>query len=157
MHQQVAFRVAYVFTGSAAAAEEAAQDAFVKAWRALPRFKQGAPFRPWLLTIVGNEAKNHRRSAVRRMLREQRVAVPDLDERTPADDAITADQRRRIWLAVDALKEPDRRVVVCRYFLDLSEAETAAVLGIPRGTVKSRLHRAHRQLASSLQSEGAQT
>lgn len=157
MHQHLAFRVAFVFTGSAAAAEEAAQEAFVKAWRALPRFKAGAPFRPWLLTIVGNEAKNLRRSAARRLLREQRVAVPDLVEHTPADDAVTADERRRVWSAVESLREPERRVVVCRYFLDLSEAETAAVLGIPRGTVKSRLHRAHGQLESILEGEGAQT
>src|SRR3954468_5536522 len=62
-HQDIAFRTACVLAGSAADAEEAAQEAFVKAWRALPRFRAGAPFRPWLLAIVGNEARNRRRSA----------------------------------------------------------------------------------------------
>ncbi len=156
LHQQVAFRVAYLITGSVAAAEESAQEAFVKAWRSLSRFRTGSAFRPWLLTIVGNEAKNHRRSSARRVLREHRVSVPDLDERTPADVAVTADQQRRVWAAVDRLEEAERQVVVCRYFLDLSELETAAVLGIPKGTAKSRLHRAHRRLEALLEIEGAQ-
>ena len=62
----VAFRTAYVLTGGAEDAEEAVQDGFVKAWRALARFRPDEPFRPWLLRIVANEAKNRRRSAARR-------------------------------------------------------------------------------------------
>jgi RNA polymerase sigma-70 factor, ECF subfamily len=65
-HEHIAFRTAYLVTASAADAEEAAQDAFVKAYRALGRFRPGAPFRPWLLRIVLNEARNRRRSARRR-------------------------------------------------------------------------------------------
>ena len=65
-HQDIAFRVACLAGGSAADAEEAAQEGFVKAWRALPRFRAGAPFRPWLLAIVANEARNRRRAAGRR-------------------------------------------------------------------------------------------
>src|ERR1051326_4931989 len=65
-HQGIAFRTAYVLAGNAADAEEAAQDGFVKAYRALGRFRRGAPFRPWLLKIVANEARNRRRSAGRR-------------------------------------------------------------------------------------------
>ena len=65
-HQDIAFRVACLAGGSAAEAEEAAQEAFVKAWRALDRFRAGAPFRPWLLAIVANEARNRRRAAGRR-------------------------------------------------------------------------------------------
>ncbi|MGH8938295.1 MAG: RNA polymerase sigma factor, partial [Actinomycetes bacterium] len=58
--------VAYRLTGSLADAEDAVQEAFVKAYRALGRFRQGAPFRPWLLSIVANEARTRRRSAGRR-------------------------------------------------------------------------------------------
>ena len=65
-HSDIAFRTAMLITQDAAEAEEAAQDAFVKAWRALGRFREGEPFRPWLLTIVANEARNRRRSAGRR-------------------------------------------------------------------------------------------
>ena len=65
-HQTVAFRTAYVICGDTADAEDAAQDAFIKARAAMGRFRAGAPFRPWLLTIVANEARNRRRAAGRR-------------------------------------------------------------------------------------------
>ena len=65
-HQEIAFRVAYVITRNAADAEDAAQEALVKAWRALGRFRAGEPMRPWLLRIVANEARNRRRSTGRR-------------------------------------------------------------------------------------------
>src|SRR3954462_12763730 len=66
-HTQVAFRVACVLAGSRADAEEATQDAFVKAHRALGRFRPGAPWRPWLLRIVANGARNRRRASGRRV------------------------------------------------------------------------------------------
>ena len=65
-HQEIAFRVAYLITGSSADAEDAVQDGALKAWRALGRFRAGEPWRPWLLSIVANEARNRRRSAGRR-------------------------------------------------------------------------------------------
>ena len=65
-YQGIAFRIAYVIARNAGDAEDATQDGFVKAWRALGRFRTGAPFRPWLLRIVANEARNRRRSAGRR-------------------------------------------------------------------------------------------
>ena len=65
-HQDIAFRVACLAGGSSSEAEEAAQEGFVKAWRALPRFRTGAPFRPWLLAIAANEARTRRRAAGRR-------------------------------------------------------------------------------------------
>src|SRR3954468_23335352 len=73
-HAQVAFRTACVLCRSAADAEEAAQDAFVKAHRALGRFRPGAPWRPWLLAIVANEARNRSRAAGRRVRLELRAA-----------------------------------------------------------------------------------
>src|SRR3954467_3817343 len=76
-YQGIAFRTAYVLTGSAADAEEAAQDGFVKAYRALGRFRRGAPLRPWLLEVVGNEARNRRRSAGRRDRLAMRAAVEE--------------------------------------------------------------------------------
>ncbi|HWN20672.1 MAG TPA: sigma factor, partial [Gaiellaceae bacterium] len=65
-HQELAFRTAYLITRNAADAEDAAQTALVKAYYALPRFRRGAPLRPWLLAIVANEARNRVRSAARR-------------------------------------------------------------------------------------------
>src|SRR3990172_12156180 len=73
-HQGIAFRTAYLVAGDATDAEDATQEAFVKAYRALGRFRSGAPFRPWLLEIVANEARNRRRSAGRRARLALRLA-----------------------------------------------------------------------------------
>jgi RNA polymerase sigma-70 factor (ECF subfamily) len=144
-HQGIAFRTAYLVAGNATDAEEATQEGFLKAYRALGRFRRGAPFRPWLLEIVANEARNRRRSAGRRAALELRVAtsVPPGDAAPSPEGALLAGERRDALLAALAtLREEERLVIACRYFLDLSEAETAATLAIRRGTVKSRLSRA---------------
>jgi RNA polymerase sigma-70 factor (ECF subfamily) len=144
-HQAIAFRTAWVITGSAADAEEAAQDAFVKAHAALPRFRRGAPFRPWLLTIVANEARNRARAAGRR----ERLA---LRAREPPEAALlVAERRDELLAALGRLSEADRQIIACRYFLELSEAETAAALGCMRGTVKSRLSRALNRLRTVME------
>jgi RNA polymerase sigma-70 factor, ECF subfamily len=138
-HQDVAFRTAMLITGHAQDAEEAAQDGFVKAWRALHRFRDGEPLRPWLLAIVANEARNRRRAAGRRehlALRAAATLSPAGGPEEPAHD------RDALAAAIGRLPEPDRVVIGCRYLLDLSEADTAAALGVARGTVKSRLSRA---------------
>jgi RNA polymerase sigma-70 factor (ECF subfamily) len=144
-HQAIAFRTALVLTGSAADAEEAAQDAFVRAWRALPRFRPGAPFRPWLLAIVANEARTRRRSAARREGWTARAAAAVGEEPPPAGPLATVLVRERaaeLAGALAALEERDRTVLVLRYVLELSEREMAAALGCRPGTVKSRLSRA---------------
>jgi RNA polymerase sigma factor (sigma-70 family) len=153
-HSPMAFRVAYLITGSAADAEDAAQDGFLKAWRALGRFRVGEPFRPWLLRIVANEARNRRRSAGRRahlVLRAEHErgagdAAPSPDATSPETIALAADERRRLLAALEALPEPSRDVLACRYLLELSEQETAVALGLRRGTVKSRTARALERL-----------
>jgi RNA polymerase sigma-70 factor (ECF subfamily) len=152
-HQQIAFRVAYLVTGSAPEAEDAAQEGFVKAYRSLHRFDPERPFRPWLLTIVANEARNRRRSAGRRLAYEARAVrlAPSTPDRTPEHEAEAAETRRALLEAVNRLPEPERLVVGLRYFLELSEAETAAAAGVPAGTVKSRLWRAMERLRSDLE------
>jgi len=144
-YQQVAFRTAYMITGSAAEAEEAAQDGFVKAFRALDRFRTGSNPRPWLLSIVANEARNRVRSASRRQGLELRLIEgfrPGDAAPSPETAAVAAEDRLRLLQLVGGLSEEDRLVVMSRYFLELSSDETAAALGIPEGTVKSRLSRA---------------
>jgi RNA polymerase sigma-70 factor (ECF subfamily) len=148
-YQQLAFRTAYVITRSAAEAEEAAQDAFVKAYRALGSFRTGAEPRPWLLRIVANEARNRVRSAGRRQRLELRLAEgfrPGDAAPSPEAAAVEADERRRLIGLVNELDENDRQVIASRYFLELNSEETAAALGIPEGTVKSRLSRALNRL-----------
>jgi RNA polymerase sigma factor (sigma-70 family) len=154
MHQGIAFRTAYVFTGVAEDAQEAAQDAFVKAFRALGRFRVGAPFRPWLLKIVANEARNRRRSAGRReALVVKAAARAGAEDAAPSPEAalLSAERRDELMAALNRLRSEDREVIACRYFLDLSEEDTAAALGWKRGTVKSRLSRALERLRAELE------
>jgi RNA polymerase sigma factor (sigma-70 family) len=155
-HQGIAFRTAYLLSGSAADAEEAAQDAFVKAYRALGRFRRGAPLRPWLLRIVANEARNRRRSAARRdQLALRAAAEPRPGDAVPSPEAalLTRESQQQLLAAVERLPDEHRDTVVCRYLLDLSEEETAAALRIRRGTVKSRLSRALERLRAELEAE----
>jgi RNA polymerase sigma-70 factor (ECF subfamily) len=150
-HQAIAFRTAYLITGSAADAEEAAQEAFVRAWLALRRFRQGAEFRPWLLAIVANEARNRVRSRRRREGLAERAAGELAWQPPAAEPPGPSDGRLRAALA--GLPERDRSVIACRFVLDLGEQETAAVLGIARGTVKSRTARALDRLRGALEVE----
>ncbi len=140
-YSQMAFRAAYLVTGNAADAEDAAQDAFVSAWRGLPRFRAGAPFRAWLLTIVGNAARNRRRSAGRRAAVEVRAGTAGTPV-SPESAVMAAEERAELLRALARLDGADREVVACRHLLELSVEETAAILGVAAGTVKSRLHRA---------------
>jgi RNA polymerase sigma factor (sigma-70 family) len=152
-YQQVAFRTAYVITGSAADAEEAAQDGFVKAYRALGTFRSGAEPRPWLLKIITNEARNRVRSAGRRHHLELRLAErfrPGDAAPSPEAEVVAAEDSSRLLDLVNALSEEDRLVITSRYLLELSGEETAAALGIPEGTVKSRLSRALARLRTTL-------
>jgi len=153
-YQQIAFRTAYVITGSSADAEDAAQEGFVKAYRALDRFRLGADLRPWLLRIVANEARNRVRSSGRRHQLELRLTEgfrPGDAAPSPEAVAIAADDRRRLLAMVNALSEEDRLVIASRYFLQLSGEETAAALGIAEGTVKSRLSRALARLRARVE------
>jgi RNA polymerase sigma factor (sigma-70 family) len=153
-HQGIAFRTAYLLTRSAADAEEAAQDGFVKAYRALGRFRRGAPLRPWLLRIVANEARNRRRSASRRERLSLRAAAevrPGDAVPSPEAALLSRESQKQLLAAVERLSDEHRDAIACRYLLDLSEDETAAALGVRRGTVKSRLSRALERLREELE------
>lgn len=154
-NQGVALRVAFLVTRDAAEAEDAAQVGFVKAYTSLGRFDPGRPFRPWLLSIVGNEARNRRRSAARRTRLELKSAPASAQPApSPEADVVAMERRRELLDAVESLKEGDRDVIGLRYFLDLGEAEMAGVLGVPPGTVKSRLARALARLRAVLEERG---
>ena len=144
-YQDVAFRIAFAFLGSSQEAEDAAQEAFVKAYYALPRFRSGAAFRPWLLQIVANQAKNQRRAGGRRGSLALRATAEESARDaapSPETDALLEERRQALVSAVNGLRDEDRLVVAYRYFFELSEGEMAGALGCARGTVKSRLSRA---------------
>ena len=147
-YQDLAMRTAYLVAPEADAAD-AVQDAFLKAYAALPRFRDGAPIRPWLLRIVANEARNRRRSADRRTglaLRAAAVEPRDEAAASPESTVLAEERRAELQAAVGRLRDEEREVIGARYFLGLSEAETALALDIPAGTVKSRTSRALERL-----------
>ncbi len=153
-YQDLAFRTAYLVAGDATEAEDAAQEGFVRAYRALRSFDPDRPFRPWLLEIVGNAARNRRRSAGRQaqlVLRAAGAGPGSAAEAPSPEVAVVADEQRGALLAaVNALRDEDRLAIACRFFLELSETETAAVMGCAQGTVKSRLSRALDRLRQRL-------
>jgi len=159
-HQSVAFRTAWIVSGGADDAEDAAQEGFMKAYAALPRFRSGAAFRPWLLTIVANEARNRRRSAGRREALAVRASGPiatDTGEASPESLVLARERHAALLGSLDRLSDADREVISCRYLLQLSEAETAATIGVPVGTVKSRLSRALDRLRAVISTQDARS
>jgi len=147
-----AHRAAFLL-GAAEESDDVVQEAFVKAFRHLSRFRVGEPFSPWLLRIVANETRNLTRSRRRRAALALRLPSPESDGTSPTgpvDEVLAAELRAELVAAVNTLPDRERRVLVCRYFLDLSEAETAQVLDWPLGSVKSRTSRALSRLRGQL-------
>ena len=158
IYQDLAVRTAYVVVGDHDEANDAAQDGFVKAFYALGRFRPGAPFRPWLLRIVANEAINRRRAGQRRAELRVRVIAADPSRARPSGPeelALTRERSTELLLAVNQLRLEDRLIIAYRYWFDLGEAEMAEALGVARGTVKSRLSRALGRLRAVLGPEAA--
>lgn len=152
-HQEVAFRAAYLIVRDAAAAQDVTQEAFVRAFRALHSFREGEPFRPWLLRIVTNLALNEVRGRNRRLgLFARMTSFRQEQQPSPEAAALGGEQRDAVWRAIHELKGDDQVVLYLRYYLDLSEAEIAGVIGRPPGTVKSRLHRAGGRLREVVES-----
>ena len=154
-HTGIALRAAAAL-GAGSDAEDVVQQAFVKAYCALGRFRDDMAFRPWLLSIVANETRNTVRAAMRRYtLADREAALVEAEPVIPesADPAVaTLESERRGVLAAarEKLSEEHRLVVTYRYLLEMDERETAQALGWPRGTVKSRLSRALRRLGRLL-------
>ena len=147
-----AHRAAFLL-GAGEEADDVVQDAFVKAFRHLSRFRVGEPFGPWLLRIVTNETKNLTRSRRRRAALVLRLSAAESGGAAadgPVDEVLAAERRGQLMAAVNALPDRERQVLVCRYYLDLSEAETAQVLEWPLGSVKSRTSRALNRLRGLL-------
>jgi RNA polymerase sigma-70 factor (ECF subfamily) len=144
---------AAVLLGAGADADDVVQEALVKAYRQISRYRGESGFRPWLLAIVANETRNLHRSRRRRdglVLRAAAREDPEPTSPDPADSAVALERRQYLVDQLRLLDPPDREVLVCRFLLDLSEAETAVTLGLPKGTVKSRTARALKKLRGRL-------
>lgn len=142
-----------VLLGAGDDADDVVQEAFVKAYRRLSTFRGESSFRSWLLTIVANETRNLHRTRQRRTgLLERAAAQADQPDESDLalDGALTSERRSELVSALRRLSPADRDVIVYRYLLDMSEAETAALLDRPKGTVKSRANRALAKLRTQL-------
>ena len=145
-----ALRLATVVLGTAQGADDVVQVALERAWKARGSYDRERPFRPWLLRIVANTARNDRRSRGRRAHLAVRAAHATVAGESLEDAVVSADERRVVLDGLNRLASADREVIALRYFEDMSEAEMATVLDCPSGTVKSRLSRAMSRLRDEL-------
>ena len=150
MRRAAAFALGW--TGSREDALDLSQDAFVRAYRAIARFDTARPFYPWFHRILKNLCINH-------LSRAGRGAEVPIEVTGPLASAADGPQRlaereelrRTVWEAIRRLGEADREILVLREFQDLTYAEIASVLEIPKGTVMSRLHNARKRLREKLE------
>jgi len=145
----LAFRVAYAVLRRREDAEDVAQDAAVRAYRGFPRLRDRERFRAWLVRIAWRLSLDRRRSERRRERREQAWdgagAAPSAEQLAASREA-----EERVWAAVDRLPEKLRVVLVLGAIEGQGTKELAALLDLPEGTVKSRLHAARRKLIEEL-------
>jgi RNA polymerase sigma-70 factor (ECF subfamily) len=144
----LAFRIAYGVLRHRQDAEDVAQDAFAKAYRSFRQLRDRDRFRAWLARMTWRLAIDRWRSDRRRTIREQSVEAPALP--TSEDDALSQERSRQLWLAIDALPEKLRVVVVLCAIEGHDIRAVARLLELPEGTVKSRLYLARRGLAEKL-------
>jgi RNA polymerase sigma-70 factor, ECF subfamily len=153
-YETLAFRAAWLITRDEHEAADAVQEAFVRAYHALGSFRLGQPFRPWLLQIVTNQALNRvqalqRRRRMMERYAEQVAAGQELP--SPEQKLAEREQSERLLEAVSKLSSDEQTLLALRYFLELPEGEVAQALRVPRGTVKSRLHRTLARLREIIQ------
>ncbi len=147
-YREQVIRVVYRMCGNIQLAEDAAQDAFVRAWQQLPRYQPRAPFQSWLFRIALNRATDMLRADHETVdVDELPLASPELEPETAVErNALEAQVRK----AVLALPEASRSVLILREYEGLSYKEIAATLDIPLGTVMSRLNYARERLREAL-------
>lgn len=158
-HQRRAYAAAYALVGNRDEALDLAQDAFVRAYRAMGRFDTTMPFYPWLHRIVRNTCLNH----LKRRKRRGETSLDALTEEgfdardggpDPMESSEDEEQRQRIKAAMARLSPTQQEILRLRHMLELSYAEIADTLGVPIGTVMSRLHAARKALKDTLSAEG---
>lgn len=150
-YQTPVFNLCYRMLGEPEAAEDAAQETFLRAYRHLHRYDIKRPFATWLLSIAAHYCIDRLR---RKKLpafsvdedEERTFEIPDADALLPETEAVRGEQQEQIHALVGKLDSTDRAAIVMRYWYDFSEAEIADALNLTVSAVKSRLHRARKQL-----------
>ena len=147
-----ALRTAFLMTHQSNMAEDAVQETFVQVWTSIDKLRDVHAFRAWFFRILINRVKYLGKRDKGNHTLPLETAVDHRDDHTPRpeDQAERDEELRRVQTAIARLPEPQRVPVILRYFSELSEEEIAATLGIPAGTVKSRLHTARARLQEQL-------
>ncbi|MCY3577537.1 MAG: sigma-70 family RNA polymerase sigma factor [bacterium] len=148
------YSLAYRLTGNRDDAADVVQDAYVRAYRAIRRFRGDSSFSTWMYRITSNCASTHLSRRSRQRTEELSDEVPIVDQRPEQDPSLRAEAavlRHHIDRAIRALPERLRQVVVLRDLHDLSHSEIADELGITTSAAKVRLHRARQRLRAMLQ------
>ena len=153
-HETGVFRLALSVVGDAAEANEITQETFISALRSLRSYEERKSFKAWLYTIALNHARNHlRKRKIRERLKAATSSLFRVDQQKriqPEEKVIQNEEDATIWTELNNLDERHRIVLVLRYFHELSVAEIAEALGLPEGTVHSRLHTARERLRLAL-------
>jgi RNA polymerase sigma-70 factor, ECF subfamily len=150
-YQTPVFNLCYRMLGGAEAAEDAAQETFLRAFQHLHRYDLKRPFATWLLSIAAHYCIDRLRRKKLPVFsvdedEEYTFEIPDIEALQPESELVHSEQREQIHTLVGSLDSTDRAAIVMRYWYDFSEAEIADSLNLTVSAVKSRLHRARKQL-----------
>lgn len=158
-YQTHVYNLCYRMLGEPESAEDAAQETFLRAYQHLHRYDRKRPFATWLLSIAAHYCIDRLRRRKFTMTSidldedEGGFELPDANAPNPESETMQSEQRRRMQGLLTRLDSVDRAAIVLRYWEDYSEAEIAQTLNLTVSAVKSRLHRARRELAGLWQQE----
>jgi len=150
-HKKSAFRIALGLVGNKDDAYDISQEAFLRVYRSADTYDEKQPFAPWFYTIIANLSRTWLR---RRSRRENRMVDLDdvswllVDERTPEQEVIKNEMVANLHRALKELSFDDREIITLQHFRGMSYDEIAHLLGIPKGTVMSRLYYARKKMAT---------
>ncbi len=152
-YQTPVYNLCYRMLGEPEAAEDAAQETFLRAYRSLSRYDLRRPFATWLLSIAAHHCIDRLRRRRLTFLSldddERPLTLADSRSPDPEAEAVRREDRERIHILLQTLNETDRAAIILRYWYEFSEAEIAQTLSLTVSAVKSRLHRARRALAKA--------
>ncbi|KAB2906348.1 MAG: RNA polymerase sigma factor [Anaerolineae bacterium] len=153
-HRDAVFRLAFLMLRHEDDAQDVTQETFFRAYKNLNRFDTSRPMRPWLLRITANLCRNQRRDLGRYWRALWRFSYQKSEVDFSAEQQVIQEAEVEAVLnAIQRLREPEQEIIYLRYFLGLSIEDAAEVLKVRPGTVKSRLHRALKQLTLVIQQQ----
>lgn len=155
-HQDRVYGAVQRFCGDAEDACDIVQRAFINAFRKIQEFKGDAAFSTWIYRIAFNQAisfrRENRRTSVSIYSKEDEILAEPADDRSPTEGMETRETQKKVQQALDLLEDADRQIILLKDLQGCSYDEIAGVLQIPKGTVRSRLHRARLELKAKLKS-----